>query len=578
MPDPGILRHSAALLAAIAASSLIAEVAHSISLSPGDIVALGWGGGTEMVARIDPVTGAQTLFSTEGGRGDVVISEQGRIFISHREDVYEIDAETGARTLIAAASTSTWVDELAVTPAGDIIVLVDGAMTLIDPDTGTVTPLPIPSGFYSGIDVDANGDLHTVLWSGPSAQKYSLAGALLQSYPITGLLPVNGLSDVALAPNGELVAVDVENDVFARIDTTTGAVDLLGPLSFYGTRDLLVEASGDYLMPLSANGVWGVQRVDATTGTITPVSSLGFISNIRSIGIVPAAVPIPPPEETFEPCPDAGSPLADPIVLCALATGQAGPAFDTESGFAAGPVPVSLSETDSGAEVDGAAQIDSTLGAATISASVEKTGTTSAGDAEVIANVHWHDTVTIDAAGYTGDAGHFRSAFSITFDPINAVDLVSGGNVLAESSYRVEMRTDDFAPWQKIGTIGRSDSTAEGAQSYETGQPTPHGVLTGYSDMVFGTPFDLDIELQVRVRVDGDDAASTAIADASAELVWLGILDVRRNSLGDPVPPELVTVTSTSGTDWLPEPASGLLTMSGTLALVAAGRRRTTRR
>jgi len=574
---------------AFALIALMPISASAITLGPGDIVVVDRV--SDRVIHVDPDTGVQTLISSAGGGHDVVIDDTGRIFITESNDLIEVNADTGVQTFIAENVTAPGNDlhDLALTPSGDIVVSSFTATPhLVDVGTGTATPIAGISSSRVGVAIDAGGDLYFAAEVSDEIRRYTSTGTFIQAYPLFGV-PPNAFGrpgDVAFTPSGELIVTDRNEELFIGVDTSTGVLDVLGPISGFEAMSggIAVEASGDYVLPAVETGMSiGIYRVDATTGAFTQITSGGFLSlggGVTAVAVAPSTLPEPPGEEAnFLDCPASGSALTDPIILCANAIGTAGPAFDAESGFASNIGLVNETQSSVGAEATGDTDIDSELGYAEIFASADKVGTTDGGEADVSSGLSWEDEVTINALGYPGENGRFKAVFMLLVDSDEAATLGTGASVLAETSYSITVGTDETTPWSYEGNVGLADSLAEGPMVLDGGDPS--GVyLTGFHDFVFGTPFQLDVDFQLRNQALADGTDGSASSDAHVRLHWLGITDIQAiTPLIQPVPDIWLSNSSVSGVDWrqaqgLPEP--GLLTLiaCGGLGLALFGRGR----
>jgi hypothetical protein len=166
---------------------LMSGIASAIVLKPGDILAATGGG----IVRVDPITGAQTPFSTVGA-GDIDYGA-GNIVVLSGAGVTRIDPTSGVGTVVSSGGLLTGSFAVAVAPNGDIFVL------------NFTIPPPPPLQSYSVIKVN------------------SLTGA--QS--IVGTLSGFDFTDLSAAPDGSVwVATPTFGFVF-RVDPIDGTVTRL---------------------------------------------------------------------------------------------------------------------------------------------------------------------------------------------------------------------------------------------------------------------------------------------------------------------------------------------------------------
>ncbi len=248
---------------------------------PGDILVIDPTAGTGFkgaLFRVDPFTGARTLFSDFGVGANQGVSPTG------------VAVETSGTILVIDRSAGTNNK---------------GALFRIDPSTGDHTLLSnFGVGANQGVDprgvaVEASGSI-LVTDSGAGT---GFQGALFRVNPITGdriLLSDFGVganqgagpSGVAVEASGTILVTDADagtnnkGDLF-RVDPFTGARTLLsnfgdGDPKGEDPRGVAVEASGTILVIDPAAGTGGdgaLFRVDPTTGARTLLSNFGVGAN-----------------------------------------------------------------------------------------------------------------------------------------------------------------------------------------------------------------------------------------------------------------------------------------------------------
>lgn len=264
-------------------------------------------------------------------------------------------------------------------------------------------------------------------------------------------------------------------------------------------------------------------------------------------------------------CPEASSPIDEPLAFCTLGFGYYGPSFESEVGFPAGTG--SESQASTGTQAEGSVSATSSLGSASAVIAAEKFGTTTFAAAVVEESISWSDTVVILSDGLDGQSGTFQ--VSLLLDLLSHdlfVDLQDAASVNATINYRAEVVTNGTG-WGYAGTRGYFWSQTGGLESADDGD-APGTFTTEDLSFVFGVPFELDVEVRLGANVGGNGPNGTAGAEANWEVTWLGIEEVRLASSGALVPE--FALSSATETDWakgMAEPVPALSQWSQ-LALV----------
>jgi sugar lactone lactonase YvrE len=285
-------------------------------LAPGDVLVVDRGAGG--IVRIDPETGAQSLFSV--GQSFVrprslAVAPSGEVFVSDIDafggggGIIRVDPQTGGQAVVATGGSFVEPLGVAITPDGDLLVADadafggGGGILRVNPRTGAQTVVAQGGRFVApiGVTLAANGDVLVTDFDALGSP-----GAIFRIDPLSGTQTIVASGGhfaqpaaVAVEPGGDLLVVDALAFAGAcaigcggliRVDRTTGVQT---PLAF-GDRflrpqDLALASDGSILV--TNHGASGrgsaVLRVDPVTGAQTVLSAGGYLSEPTGIAIVP---------------------------------------------------------------------------------------------------------------------------------------------------------------------------------------------------------------------------------------------------------------------------------------------------
>ncbi len=249
-------------------------------------------------------------------------------FASGFRDLYRVDLATGQATLLGPIGFSD-VEGFALAPNGALYAAVDGTMQ-IGANSSSTTDFLIRVNTSTGAG-SLVAQLPGLQSRGPGGQlDYGLAftcdGRLWLAAETTGelwevntgtaelrLIGNTGASISGLAARGaELYGVSVEpSPRLHRIDTTTGAASVIGPLNAGGAVlnvGLDFDAAGTLWATLDPSEVAPsrVARINLQTGNASDVRNL---NSVPGIGI--KALALAPPGG----CSPAGVPAIDPVIV-----------------------------------------------------------------------------------------------------------------------------------------------------------------------------------------------------------------------------------------------------------------------
>jgi hypothetical protein len=222
---------------------------------------------------------AQAVFVMSGGDGTNLVS---------------VNVSTGAATTVGSL-TQTEVYGMAFHPNGTLYGLVGGygyaRLATINPATGVATVFGAPAPVFDmmGMDFDAQGNLFTVSWADYNLYRMdTTTGAATLVGPLVG--PVD-IMDLAFAPNGELWGVG--NAGLWKINPITGqatfatAVDGLVQM-----MSIAFDASGT-LFGATYEAPSRFYQVNPVTGQTSLVGTFSDTSYVHGGDIFFTAVPEP---------------------------------------------------------------------------------------------------------------------------------------------------------------------------------------------------------------------------------------------------------------------------------------------
>ena len=254
-------------ITACAAVLVAAAPAAAVELRPGDIIAAGWDvvgrpPPLGVVARVDPVTGEQTVITSGGNLESpfaVAVEPSGSLLVfdgagdGSPAQLVRVDPATGAQIVLSSGEDVRRTADITVSRNGDIYAVDYGlSVVRIDPVTGGRT---------------------VVATTGPELRQPS---------------------GLAFDPAGRLIVggipADEEAASIIRLDLATGARTLLATFglpqdpeenttTFAG--DIAIEPDGDILLSGVGDGLedgpGSVFRIDSDTGAVTTVSAGGLM-------------------------------------------------------------------------------------------------------------------------------------------------------------------------------------------------------------------------------------------------------------------------------------------------------------
>jgi streptogramin lyase len=281
--------------------TLSASRSEALTLAPGDLVVVDQV--ADVVVRVDPSSGAQTLISNAGGGFDVAVAPNGTIWMSQGNSLVRVDPDSGIQTVVASDIdlSGGQVTGISIAPSGDIIVGTFGAgssVTSVDPVTGNTTLLS-NTGNLNGVVVNAAGDIFVAPELGDQILRLDSTGTLQQTYDLIGPpgQDFGRPEDIAFAPDGDLIVLDGIRDVFLKLDFTSGSQTIIDPLVFSSFPfGIAVEAGGDFVFPgfETSSGEAALWRLDPVTQIATLITSGGLLSDgngLRSVAVVPIPEP-----------------------------------------------------------------------------------------------------------------------------------------------------------------------------------------------------------------------------------------------------------------------------------------------
>ena len=290
-------------LAALMATSCLAQSAAGALLEPGDIVTTAYIGNDfsdSGVVLIDPTTGDRTIISdnTHGSgpafsqAAGVTITPSGQLLIgdSAAGTLYEVDPATGNRTIVSGSGVGTGpaLNNLVAPRAfGNQFIAISTNPTneifSIDPTTGNRTLISGggqgtgPALYYStsGIVSGPNSFFITNLGQGQILNVDLATGnRTLISGGSTGTGPAMKFpADLQFDHSGDLIVSDEEGPALYRIDPITGnrtviSSNTVGSGPSFGTAELTglgIEANG--MIAVNVQGLGAVYLVDPISGT-----------------------------------------------------------------------------------------------------------------------------------------------------------------------------------------------------------------------------------------------------------------------------------------------------------------------
>jgi len=273
----------------------------ALTLAPGDLVVVDQV--TDVVVRVDPISGAQTLISDAGGGYDVAVAPNGTIWMSQGNNLVQVDPDSGIQTVVASDINLSGgqATGISIAPNGDIIVGTFGgssSVTRVDPVTGNTTLLS-SAGSLNGVAVNSAGDIFIAPELGEQILRLDSSGTLQQTYDLIGPpgQDFGRPEDIAFAPDGDLIVLDGIRDVFLKLDITSGSQTIIDPLVFSSFPfGIAIEAGGDFVFPgfetsSSEAALW---RLDPATQIATLITSGDLLpggNGLRSVAVVPIPEP-----------------------------------------------------------------------------------------------------------------------------------------------------------------------------------------------------------------------------------------------------------------------------------------------
>jgi Ca2+-binding RTX toxin-like protein len=237
-------------------------------------------GGPGGIVRVDPQTGTQTIVSSSGifsGPIGIVIDANGNIIVadSTQNDgfngglggIIKVNPLTGDQTLISSEGSFVAPVGIAIDTNGDLIVADyeafggSGGIIRVNPITGVQSTISSGGSFVDpyGIAIDTNGDLIVV-----DLNAFGGSGGIIRVNPITGVQSTisSGGSfieplGIAIDANGDLIVTDFGSFLgtgsIIRVEPTTGTQTtistggiLVDPIGVAISRnDLTVPTEGD---------------------------------------------------------------------------------------------------------------------------------------------------------------------------------------------------------------------------------------------------------------------------------------------------------------------------------------------
>ncbi len=232
------------------------EVLHAGDILVLDPISLTVPGSTEII-RVDPVTGAQSLFGPGGveyaGFLDMEMGADGLIYTSNSGGyplVFALDPLTGASNVI-------------------LDCFADLGSTCLGLGSDAAGLLHVAN---AGLDLGASADGSVYRSPGPLPLA---AGGLLKNP-----------WDVAVRADGDVLVADVGPSRVVRINGVTGGQSLVANLPAVPLR-IVVDAAGDAIVRVSNNPSNGLLHVDVETGSVSTILSplpLSFALAIEADG------------------------------------------------------------------------------------------------------------------------------------------------------------------------------------------------------------------------------------------------------------------------------------------------------
>ncbi len=274
----------------------------AVELNTGDIVVTDTSDDT--LWHADPTTGTKTLVSVGGLGSQVAMALDGRIYAidGGTDEVVRIDPASGDQTVVVGGFNLA--SDLAVAPGGDVVVVDrdDKKLLRVDPDAGSVSLIRDFAGDLvepRGVAVEDDGDIIMV-------GRHGVAEVVWRIDPISGddeqiafevlcnIGCITLLVDVAIAPDGGILVLDLDDGVF-RVDPLTGEFVLMGVLGAGRMDAVAVESDGDILFTHHSfidSDFSGVYRIDPERPGVEE-KIVGF-ENPYGIAVVPVLDRNPP--------------------------------------------------------------------------------------------------------------------------------------------------------------------------------------------------------------------------------------------------------------------------------------------
>ncbi len=295
-------------------------------LAPGDIVVIVHDTvafpGSGAVIRVDPVTGTQTLISSDGIFASpigVAVDSKHRIFVSDLDlcdadcgGIIRIRSDSGSQSLVSSGENLDEPALMAIDPGGDLVVAdrlgpdLSGAVVRVKPLSGRQfavssggglsDPTSVAIGVTDEIFVTNLGDTE--------------GGSILGVDPDTGEQRLVSSKGLLSGPRG--IAIDLDQDLLVTNTSTVEPASVIRVDSETGEQTV-VTMGGSLVTPFGiaideSGNIWvadhdaeAIIRIDPTDGSQTIVSSGEFLSiDEPGRGVTGLSI-VPPLEPAMEP-------------------------------------------------------------------------------------------------------------------------------------------------------------------------------------------------------------------------------------------------------------------------------------
>jgi len=165
----------------------------------GDIIVIDDDGlGNGIVVKIDPVSGMETLITSEptlAGSSALAIEPSGDIIVLNVEDLFRINPTSGITTLLTSGLLA---EKIVINDAGDIFAG-GSEVVKIDPATGTATVIASGFDIITGIGVESDGNIIVVETGGTTI--------IHRVNPVTGVKTTVSSGDLLIGTEGLTLTV-----------------------------------------------------------------------------------------------------------------------------------------------------------------------------------------------------------------------------------------------------------------------------------------------------------------------------------------------------------------------------------